>query len=134
MSVPYGFEKVGYIDVDAGLVAVGDPCYTTGRDASSAVESWDEYLNKLNEVGMFRSTEEKEFGQPYDHKGASFVTNTLYGDGTYPVYVKHDTNFFGKRGVAGIFIDFSDDSDDEEDDDNSFGDLDDGLGVYEDDE
>ncbi len=111
MSEPYGFVKVGYVDVDAGLVAVGDPCYTTGRDASSAVESWSEYLDKLSDIGMFRSPENKEFGQPYEHRGASFVTNTLYGDGSYPVYVRYADD---GKSVVGIFIDFDPGTDEDE--------------------
>ncbi len=99
MTVPHGFQLIGSIDVDAGLVAIGDPCYTTGRDASSVVENWHEYLDLLNKVGMFRSTEEKEWGQPYEHKGASLVMSTLHGDGTYPVYAEVD-------GVSGRVMRF----------------------------
>lgn len=118
MSVPYGFELIGHIDVDAGLVAVGDPCYTTGTDASSAIGSWTEYLDLLSKVGMFRSRENKEHGQPYEHKGASLVVNTLHGDGTYPVYAEYDKNAFGKvRGIARIMIDFDPTFEEEDDED-----------------
>lgn len=99
-------QLLGYIDVDAGLVAVGDPCYTTGEDASSAVKSWDAYLDLLTKVGMFRSAEEKEYGQPYEHKGASLVVQTLNGDGTYPVYAEYASSMFGERGIKRIIIDF----------------------------
>lgn len=105
--------KIGDIDVDAGLVAVGDPCYTTGEDASSAIKSWDEYLEKLSNVGMFRSSEEKDFGQPYEHKGASLVVNTLYGDGTYLVYAEYADGFLG-RGIGRLMIDFNPQEEEEE--------------------
>ena len=45
-------KLIGSIDVDAGLVAVGDPCYTTGRDASSAVESWLDYCRRIESAGL----------------------------------------------------------------------------------
>ncbi len=125
------FDYVGHIDVDADLVAIGDPCYTTGRDASSAVESWTDYLDLLNEVGMFRSAEEKSTGQPYKHKGASVVMRTFYGDGSYPVYVNFDVSYLGGIRPRGVFIDFDPGNDEDEDDDNAFGDLDDGMGIYE---
>ncbi len=106
---------IGHVDVDSGLIAVGDPCYTTGGDASPAAADWDAYLDKLQTVGMFRSHEEKQFGQPYDHKEASVVVYTLYGDGTYPVYAEFEQGYM-RQGIGRIMIDFnpSDPDEDEE--------------------
>ena len=39
-------KKVGTICVDAGIVMVGDPCYTQGHDSSHGVKSWHEFLDK----------------------------------------------------------------------------------------
>ena len=44
------WEKVGEIDVDAGLCWLGDPCYIMGKDADEhPVENWEQFCNKLGD-------------------------------------------------------------------------------------
>lgn len=98
------WTKIGDVDVDAGLIMVGDPCYTQGEDASSRVETWEHFL-RLMYAGEGSNP---NVYKPFGHKGAAVVVNTLHGDGTYPVYAK-----FKPGGISQIMIDFdwSDDSD-----------------------
>ena len=70
-------KLLGYIGVDAGLCWIGDPCYVLGNDASSRVNSWSEFCDKLR--GM------KESAMPLG-EGVGVVVRTGYGDGEYPVY------------------------------------------------
>lgn len=84
-------DLVGHVDVDAGIVMIGDPCYTLG-DGSSAPASWSEFVdatfkpeNIVNKAGV---------AMPLEHKGAGIVIPSGYGDGSYPVYV--NTNSEGR--------------------------------------
>lgn len=99
------WEKVGVVGVDAGCVTLGDPCYVVGADASG-YSSWDEYCQYLDRHGR----------QVYGGKGyikmpsGHFHFQTLYGDGTYPVYVKKND----QGQVTKVMIDFDPDLEDED--------------------
>ena len=70
-------KLLGYIGVDAGVRWVGDPCYIMGNDASSRVESWSDFCDKLKDMDTSAS--------PLGH-GTGIVVSTRYGDGEYPVH------------------------------------------------
>lgn len=86
------WELVGHVGVDAGLVMVGDPCYTLGDDASHRVKSWDEFCDTLpfNGPATIHDT------------GFGIVVSSGYGDGSYPVYVKKNRD--GR--VVGLKVEF----------------------------
>jgi len=75
-----GWRIIGKIGVDAGLCWIGDPCYVMGRDASSAVNQWSDFCDKLDAAGH----DERGFSTPLG-KGTGVAVLTGYGDGVYPV-------------------------------------------------
>lgn len=151
----------GYVDVDAGLMMVGDPCYTLPdkeEGQSSARDElgpdWGKFCDRLweeeqevldkkgidtyvehflinddgsvaigedglpmlnpDELKQRRAIEEakpKVYHPWKGHKGAAIVTQTGYGDGTYPVeveYIEFDHPKHGKetrvKSVKVVFI------------------------------
>lgn len=90
-------ELIGKIDVDAGLVMIGDPCYTSsGRNVA---DDWERFCDKLQREEVDGvTTIEHESGLP----GKALVVGDFGGDGTYPVYVKRDKDGQVKK----IIIDF----------------------------
>ncbi|WP_024816941.1 DUF4241 domain-containing protein [Arthrobacter sp. 31Y] len=103
-------ELVGYVDVDAGVIMVGDPCYTIGDDASSRVPTWSEFCDRLFD----KKNEVHETGviHPFaaDHRGAGIVIPSGYGDGSYPVYIEtemttlHGADYPRVKSVTVVFI------------------------------
>lgn len=80
--------QLGEIDVDAGLVMIGDPCYTLPADGSRRTDelaNWQEFCKLLNPAGDGISEPAGE--------GAGIVVRVAAGDGTYPV--------LGRRGAGG---------------------------------
>lgn len=100
------WEYVGDVAVDAGVVMVGDPCYAT--DKKHPIHRWEKFCDLLG-----RDSENGVTGLKFAHGGGGMgvVVTSGYGDGVYPVYVKHDD-----RGVIAelkvVFV--SDDEDDED--------------------
>lgn len=97
--VPSGWQCVGAIHVDAGLMYLGDPCYVLGDDASSKVESWDAFcedpvLKKMDEGGL---------GAAIWQNGTGAICSTGYGDGTYEVFIKKYDNRVAEMKI--VFID-----------------------------
>ena len=95
-------EFIGEVFVDAGCVWVGDPCYVMGEDSSSGPQTWSEYCEKLRELGHWDSGQSQ--CEPLG-KGIGLHIQTLYGDGTYPVYA--EINSDGK--VTSFTVNFDDD-------------------------
>ncbi len=77
---PAQSEQVGEVYVDAGLVMVGDPCYTLPDDGSSRTEVARDWGTFVQKVVKEHST------APFGH-GMAVVVSSGYGDGRYPVYV-----------------------------------------------
>jgi len=97
------WEKIGKIDVDAGLCWVGDRCYVLGVDASHGPKNWQELCSVL-----FNHTEHDEQGHS-SPLGVGVAVQTGYGDGSYPVYIRR-----GHEGrIVGVMVAF--DVDDEDD-------------------
>lgn len=103
---------IGRVDVDAGLIWLGDPCYVMGDDASSRVTKWSDFCDKLYDNP---SHESAGYSQPLDHKGAGIAVQTFMGDGTYPVYAEYAVNYFGNRAIKSVTIDFDPPWDEDED-------------------
>jgi hypothetical protein len=88
------WEKVGEIAVDAGIVMIGDPCYTQGQDASSAVATWSEFLERTWPETFGPGAAGREaMGDAVPALGeeaTGIVVSSGYGDGSYPVYVERE--------------------------------------------
>lgn len=101
------WQRVGHIDVDAGLCWVGDPCYilhAQGENAPTEIgKNWREFCDILPLEGA--ALEQcKAFGHRPGETGLGVCVPTGYGDGSYPVYVKV------KEGrVAAVMVDFEGD-------------------------
>ena len=78
-------KKIGTVMVDAGIVMIGDPCYTLPDDGSFRGETardWGKFVDAL-----YTESEGRE-GHNYAPlgDGISVVVPSGYGDGEYPVY------------------------------------------------
>lgn len=119
-----GWTLAGHVGVDSGQVMVCDPCYAVPREDEIPGEvDWKPQFTYDQACGWDKKPEDKQrhFRQiPFDmgHDGAAVVSNSGYGDGYYPVYVKlEDKGEWGVRVVA-MMVDFdTDDSDDTQEDD-----------------
>ena len=95
---------VGHIGVDAGMVMVGDPCYTIGSDCVLArmekVSDFDQFLAK------YITDNDRIWHVGGDQSGAlALVASSGWGDGVYPVYAT-----FTKEGrVKSLTIEFIED-------------------------
>ena len=87
----YSGTKVGECSVDSGQIMIIDPCY---------VDDGLDY-NKVMQITL----SDKGYGE---FEGG-FVTGTLWGDGTYPVYAE----FEGNR-ISSLTIMFDDQTEKEE--------------------
>lgn len=106
-------ELVGHLDVDAGIMMLGDPCYTLPDDATSREEAkdWSAFCSKLGNDYPTKTA-------PFEHAGAAFVVSTGFGDGTYPVFVEYYEDEYepGKidKRIKSVTVEFvSDEVDDD---------------------
>lgn len=107
MSSTKEMEQVGHVYVDAGLIMVGDPCYTLpdeGSHRDEVAKDWGTFCEALNDTRKNGNADGvyKPFGD-----GTAVVVSSGYGDGTYPVFVKRDAN--GR--IMKLVIDFGDEED-----------------------
>lgn len=75
------FKQLGFVNVDAGLLMVGDPCYHIGRESSA---DWRKWLNDNNI--LTDNFEVANLKSPHGSSGAGIVVPTDFGDGSFPVY------------------------------------------------
>lgn len=78
-------ELIGYCDVDAGLIFIGDPCYQS--DDKCNFTDWSKFCDNLHNN---RVNDVLKIKHDLGHEGKGIVVQTAYGDGSYPVYVKRD--------------------------------------------
>lgn len=88
-------QRVGSLHVDAGLMMLGDPCYTIGQEIGKL--DWKEFLSRYANDDAVMPIE----------KGTALMVSTGYGDGTYPVYADITKSVFGPgmivRSVTVVF-------------------------------
>jgi hypothetical protein len=92
-------ELVGTVYVDAGIVMVGDPCYTLPDEGSSRNETaknWPTFCDAL-ETNEGPKSVFKPFGS-----GTAVVVSSGWGDGEYPVYVTRNR----EGRIASVRVDF----------------------------
>lgn len=82
-------EQIGELYVDAGCIWLGDPCYVLGADSSNGPKTWSDYCDLLDELGHWNSHE--PMIEPFGH-GIGMHVQTMYGDGSYPVYAEYEGN------------------------------------------
>lgn len=71
-------KEIGSVDVDAGCVWIGDPCYIVGTETPE-LKTWGDFVDVM------------DFGKLYSEPiggGNGFVVDSGYGDGSYPVFVE----------------------------------------------
>lgn len=80
-----GWEEVGVVGVDAGLIWLGDPCYCVTPDADEhPAKTWSEFCGMLPK----QATATQQFNYKMGHRGLGVCVSSGYGDGCYPVEVK----------------------------------------------
>lgn len=82
-------KQIGSVSVDAGCIWVGDPCYVIGGDSSFSPALWADYCKILDEIDHWDSGE--SYCEPLGD-GIGMHVQTMYGDGSYPVYAEFDGN------------------------------------------
>lgn len=101
MAKPKGYELAGYADVDSGQLAIVDPCYIMpcARDGKGddKLLDYDTMLEaRYADSAKKQGCKQWECGPDANQMQASghatmVVSDTGYGDGTYPVYVKRNS-------------------------------------------
>lgn len=91
---------VGYVGVDAGILMIGDPCYTLPDDGSQRNETarrWSSFCDRLFADGPHQLGENTgDVVAPFDWDEAGIVVG-LASDGSYPVYVERSSSGSVKR-------------------------------------
>jgi hypothetical protein len=77
-------KLVGHVGVDSGTLMIVDPCYVLEDDRTDGEES-SVYLQAVLPVPK----EAFNFAR-YDGHVDAVISSTLWGDGSYPVFVEYD--------------------------------------------
>lgn len=110
---------IGSIGVDSGQVMIGDPCYldewkANEFDASAAYPT--EATGTFDYDGACRATCSAA-GHGELGNGRAVASETLYGDGRYPVYAVYERN---STRPSRLIIEFADPDEDEENDEEGY--------------
>jgi hypothetical protein len=104
------FVYVGSVWVDAGVVWVGDPCYSITGDSEYAPKTWSEFCDQAFDPAAKVAEgvcAPLKHGKDGNYEGGlGLEIRAGFGDGAYPVYVKYsDEGDWGMR-VSAVVIDF----------------------------
>lgn len=123
------WEKAGEVDVDAGLLWLGDPCYVLHKNDSDRAPdlgaSWEQFCARLEEregeseddnclpaVQFYHVDQGEEAAAPAGVRsapGLGVVVSSFGGDGTFPVEVLRDRD----GCVLGVRVMFQESEDEE---------------------
>jgi hypothetical protein len=78
------FTKVGMCAVDAGLVMIGDPCYSHCNSVWP-YKDWQAFCADIEKLDAAKQIKFKA-----GHSGFGVVIGNFGGDGSYPVFVEKD--------------------------------------------
>lgn len=95
-------KQIGTVFVDAGIVMVGDPCYTLPDDGShrdETVRDWSKFCGEMDAQDY--GTHQK----PFPVKEVGIVVQSGYGDGEYPVFIEQNNEGRVKRLVVEFISD-----------------------------
>lgn len=98
------------ISVDAGIVMIGDPCYTWPSDAASRTKygngDWQAFCNALYEND--KESDKPTMAEPFG-AGMGVVVASGYGDGAYTLTIETtDEGIWGER-VKSVTLTFIED-------------------------
>ena len=96
------WELVGYVSVDSGQLLITDPCYLKEFNNDNCK---DRAEPSYSYSGCCGATSNKEgCGQTPNGNftECGFALSNCIGDGSYPVYVKRDSD----NGITAVKIDF----------------------------
>jgi hypothetical protein len=80
--------QVGTVNVDTGLIWIGDPGYCVTPDANQhPAPSWREFCDRFAEDEW----QHKQWNHKAGHPGLGVTVQSGYGDGTYPVLIRKNT-------------------------------------------
>jgi hypothetical protein len=119
-----GWVLIGSVDVDAGIVMVGDPCYATMDEKNPhpghPIHDWNKFCDLLHDydhkLGLPTAISLKH---KVGHTGAGIVVSSGEGDGSYGVYAHyHLDHSWGRpiRRISEIRVVFMSEWDEEEED------------------
>lgn len=77
------WQEAGVVSVDAGLILLGDPCYWMNKE-----DYEKEILSSQSFAELEKQT--RQIKHKKGHIGRGVLVSSGYGDGVYPVYVKHN--------------------------------------------
>ena len=95
--------QIGSVDVDAGVLMIGDPCYSLPDDAShrsTIAKDWARFCEAL---------EGASHSEPLG-RGTAIVLRTPHGDGEYPVMAELTSG----GGIRRVILDLDPDVDAQE--------------------
>jgi hypothetical protein len=85
------YITIGEIGVDAGLCWIGDPCYCVTPDCNEhPAQTWGDFCEILTKQGHDRRGY-TQFNYKRGHEGLGVAVSTGYGDGTYPVQIRKNS-------------------------------------------
>lgn len=106
-------EQIGTVCVDAGIVMIGDPCYTLSDGASHRTDIarvWSRFCEETFAPGPHqKGRTEGQAVEPLG-EGIGMVVQTGWGDGEYPVFVEYEGN-----RIARLVVEFIPEDEDEDD-------------------
>lgn len=112
-------ELVGHCGVDSGQIMLTDPCYV--KSFKDEMSEGGEFVGDLPEPypytynGASSATLQGDIGGGQLGMGMGVCVSSGYGDGMYPVYVKHNDE--GRITSATIVFIMDDENEDDEDGD-----------------
>lgn len=79
MSRNQKWIPAGSVNVDSGMIMIGDPCYVAADDhPDHIIHNWEKFVEWLHKNGSNWKTREMDTG---------VIVSSGYGDGTYPVEI-----------------------------------------------